>query len=320
MARRQGRRQDERRAQAERRRSEPKEPGSFLSRLSTDWIVGGLIASVMVIAALAFTLRVVLSNSGGQDLIFNQVFSVAADPADQDLLLLGDANGLFRSDNGGDRWRETDVDEDIRSIFAVGPGSYLAAGGEVLLRSGDQGLTWQALPNNLPSLELRSLAADPANAPTMYTFAAGHGLFRSDDNGSAWRLVSPETQFIMASLAVAPGDPDTIFAFHTERGLIVSHDGGEAFEPVRGGIPFLAVADLLTVAEAPETVYAVAQGSFWKSEDGGENWKVVTAGLDQVQAAAVTKGASPDSLVLTDAFGFVYTSANGGESWVTRSR
>ena len=315
MARRQSRRQEERRAKADRRRSVEREPGWLTSRISTDWIVGSLIASVVIIAALVFGFRQIVSD-GGSSVAFTQVFAVAADPANPELLLLGDVNGIFRSEDGGEDWDETPIEDEIRSIFSLGPSSFIAAGPSSFLRSADAGLTWQNVPNNLPSPDIRSITADPANSTAMYAFIGRQGLFRSNDGGQTWALAGEETRFAMLSLAVAPGNPETLFAFHTDRGLIKTVDGGASFEPVRGGIPFRNVASLLTVSGQPDTVLAVAQRDFWRSNDGGDTWTSSSSGLSEVTAAALTgRSADGEALLITDVFGFVYESTDGGNNW-----
>ena len=171
---RRNRRRDERRAQAVRSRDSQRvrqgdlEPGLF-ARLSGDWIVGGLIVGVVLIAIFVFLLGQIL-RSGNADPGFLQVSGITVDPSNTNVVLLADSSGLFRSMDGGDRWEDVAFNQQqVHSVVAdtSQEGIFYAAGEEILARSTDNGLTWQLTHQtgtiSMPSSTTQA-CSDPATA------------------------------------------------------------------------------------------------------------------------------------------------------------
>jgi len=284
--------------------------------MSTDWIVGGLIAGVVLIVVLVFLFRNVLGG-GSSAPFFNQVFSVAVSPADTQVRLLGDLTGLYRTRDGGRRWDRVAVpDLPVYSVVSVPKsGAFLAAGDGFLLRSDDAGATWRDLPTDLPALKVRALAVDPAGGQTLYAFVQQDGLYRSDDAARTWRRVLPLADASITSLAVKAGAPQSLFALHSGRGFVRSDDGGATFRLVTGGIPASRVTDVLTLAADPQTVYAVSGGTVYKSADGGETWQASNTGLQNVDVIAIARDAATGALYAADVSGQFWKSADAGKSW-----
>ena len=323
MSQRQSRRKSKREAKVARQKKEAgPDQGPFFSRISTDWLVGGMIASILVIVVLIFSLRQVF-NSSSSFIVFNQVNAIAVDSGNPDLMVLGDVTGLYVSQDGGANWEEASVrDRAVRAVFAASdrPGVFTAAGDDVILESVDGGSTWHPIATDLPAADLEALASDPLTQRVRYAFLDGLGMYRSDNDGLTWRQVSAETEAIITDIAVKPGESDTLYAFHTVRGLIKSVDGGVTYQGVRGGVPWNLVIDLLTIADEPDSVYAIAGSpvdrTFYRSADGGESWELSDNGLDDFLGAALATSSSTGFLYMTDATGRIMTSPDGGATWL----
>lgn len=326
-SRRRNRRRGERRAQASRSRdaqrarqsdAEPSPLSRFsLANISTDWIAGIIIGGVVIIAALVFLFAQILRGGGGGVSGFIQISGIAVHPTNPAVVLLADANGLFRSIDGGGVWQPAAFDgEAVRSV-APDPaqaGAFFAAGNGVFARSDDGGVTWRDLAVDLPSADIRAFAADPEGGD-LYAFVQGAGLYRSSDGGGTWRAVWLEGEASLSSLAVPAGDPETVFAFHGTLGLVKSDNGGASFdEGVRGGVPYQAVADVKADLTDPDRLYVIAQGRFYRSGDLGESWELVGQGLDDDERlVAVWPGAGVLYAVTTS--GEVFASRDNGNSW-----
>ena len=323
MAQRQSRRKSEREAQAARRKQEAgPDPGSFFSRISSDWLVGGIIAGVVVMAVLIFVLRQAF-NSSSSFIVFNQVHAIAVDSGNPDVMVLGDVTGLYVTIDGGARWEESGVrDQAVRAVFAASdrPGVFTAAGDDVILESDDGGSTWHTIATDLPAADLEALASEPLTQQVRYAFLGGLGMYRSDDGGLRWKQVSSETEAIITDIAVKPGESDTLYAFQTVRGLVKSVDGGVTYQGVRGGVPWNLVTDLLTTADEPDNVYAIAGSpvdrKFYRSDDGGGSWELSGNGLDDFRGVALATSAGTGFLYITDTAGTIMTSPDGGVTWL----
>ena len=324
MTSRRSRREGVRRGRAQRKRRAAIEQGSFFSRLSGNWIVGGIIGFVVVIALLIFIFAQVVGRGRVQTSPILQVFSIAASPADAQTVFLGDITGLFRSTDGGGSWRPHVITEPVRAVYndPNDPNVFFAAGAAMVHKSVDGGETWQPLTFDLPAGSIGALAEDPAGSSTIYAFLSGeNGLYGSQDGGASWtqrnplvgdRIGPPPS---LTSLAVKPGAPDTVYAFHTIDGFVISIDGGRRFDPAGEGLPKNVVTDLFTFAEEPETVFAAAGSSIYKSTSSGLNWAVSNFGLEGIRILALTRNPSNGHLLASDFRGTLYISTDGGESW-----
>ena len=317
MAGRRGRRQDERRTRATRRRQAPVQETSILSRVSGAWIVGGLIGLVILIASILFVSGQIVGQSRLNDFEIAQVFSLAVSPTDQDTMFLGDITGLFRSTDGGRSWDRHVIEETVKTVYndPNAPNVYYATGTSVIWRSEDKGLTWQPVSTNLEGAIVGALASDPADSQIQYAYGNMLGLFRTDDGGATWSLRNRVSDAAITALAVKPGEPDTVYAFHTIDGFIISRDGGVNFDSRSVGIPANAVSDIFTFTEEPETVLAAAGSLIYKSTDSGRVWIESSEGLGILTMRAITRNHANGNLFASDFQGRVYVSTDDGENW-----
>jgi photosystem II stability/assembly factor-like uncharacterized protein len=179
-----------------------------------------------------------------------------------------------------------------------------AAGGGVW-SSVDGGVTWRNLWDRQPSLNIGSLAIDPANPNTLYCATGeanlsadsypGVGLYRSVDGGAHWQILAgARTAGIptrIGALAVDPFDPNHLRLGGVSHdpsssdGHFVSRDGGATwvrdrfagtgrhrchavlFDPRTRGVIYTTIA------------FAGASNGVWKSMDGGATWRQLRSGM-----------------------------------------
>ncbi|MBS0374133.1 MAG: hypothetical protein JSR73_06105 [Proteobacteria bacterium] len=115
----------------------------------------------------------------------------------------GPGSGLFRSDDGGDRWTP---------------------------------VTGHGLPDRVGRI---GLAVAPTRPDRVYAVvdAADGGLYRSDDAGKSWNRVSSDARlwqrgWYFGGVTVDPRDADVVYVCNTA--LYRSEDGGRTFAPVKG--------------------------------------------------------------------------------------
>lgn len=214
-------------------------------------------------------------------------------------LLLGLHGALWRSDDGTD-WEALGLEgQDAMALGVAVDGAPLLVGGhDVLARSSDGGVSFEALSPALPSLDIHALAQDPSDPDRVYAFVVGHGLHVSDDAGDTWTAAAPVGDQLppdVATMTVSPADGDTVLVGSPGVGVLRSTDSGSTF---------VRVSDTGTIGLAHGDdgyVLAATLAGVQTSDDNGETWQLLVS-ADQLagRAIAVDLGSDGDAWVITE--------------------
>lgn len=164
---------------------------------------------------------------------------------------------IYRSTNSGASWQlMMNNDANILSYFGYHQGEYnnviaidptdafnVIAGGVVLIRSTNGGLTWNFIGSSM-HVDHHAIAFDPADPDRVY-FANDGGMYRSDDGARSFSRISRGlaiTQFY--GMAVDQRAPDVTYGGTQDNGTIATT--AEAYVP--GGPGVLSGSDGFDVA------------------------------------------------------------------------
>lgn len=153
----------------------------------------------------------------------------AVDPADADhAWTFAVGFGLFETHDAGRHWelRQAGNWGYLASYRAGDQTSLVAVGPEGLVRSVDDGATWQPLA--YPGAPLAGGIAAAADGSVLYA-ATSDGLKRSDNQGQSWQPTGFDG--VALALAVAPGDPTTVVVVDDATRFYRSADGGASWPP-----------------------------------------------------------------------------------------
>jgi photosystem II stability/assembly factor-like uncharacterized protein len=199
-------------------------------------------------------------------------------PDAPDLAMVGRADGLWRSTDGGRYWTAVDP-LTTSTVFAKGPGELMMVGtADGLKYSVDSGKTWIHKSDPMDGQRVRDLAV---GSDGTWWCATDQGLFASQDaeNWEAVPLVGIRNQDVRALLAI-PELSDGLLLTDNET-FYRTDDGGQTVLIV-GRQPLFDTTQLIAMG-APGHLMISGSDGVWESVDGGVRWRPVAAGLSDPQ-------------------------------------
>lgn len=204
----------------------------------------------------------------------NRVSAVLGEPGNPLVMFSGGASGgIFKTDDGGVRWRPVFDDQEASSISALA------------MAPSDHNQVWAGTGE--------TFLIRPAHA-------MGDGIYKSTDAGETWRHMGLDDTGRIGRIRVHPTDPDVVYACalgHTygpqdSRGVWRTIDGGESWELILHVSPDAGCIDLALDPTNPRFLYAAfwdvhintwglnsggPDSGVWRTTDGGDTWERVSS-------------------------------------------
>jgi photosystem II stability/assembly factor-like uncharacterized protein len=182
-------------------------------------------------------------------------------------------------------------------------------------KTDDNGATWQAIFDDMPSTSIGDLAVPPSNPDILWVgtgeaniFRAsmpGVGIYKSTDAGKTFQHMGLTDTQTIARILVHPTNPDIVYVAATGhewtdnemRGVFKTTDGGKTWTKILYRSPRTGAIDLVMHPKDPNTLYAALwqrvrrkwsdprvepgykEGGIVKTTDGGKTWTEVNQGL-----------------------------------------
>lgn len=169
------------------------------------------------------------------------------------------------------------------------PGTmYAAFGSGGLWKTNNNGLSWQSIFNEKPSLGIGDFAIAPSNPEIIYLGTGeslrkarnftmpGTGIYRSNDAGETWIHLGLNDSWHIGEIAIHPKNPDIVlvsvlghfWSANKNRGLYRTEDGGKSWQQVLYIGETTAANDVVFSPSNPNYAYA----TMWehKSEVRGD--------------------------------------------------
>jgi photosystem II stability/assembly factor-like uncharacterized protein len=259
-----------------------------------------------------------IQNKDWRNIGFGDGFHAVPDPNDEDIIFVEYQGGMFM------RFRKSTGElKDIRPYpqagdpdyrfnwnapMHVGPSGALYVGSQVLLRSTDQGHSWDRISSDLTT-----------NDPNRQRQAQSGGL--TVDNTTA------ENNTTIYTISESPHDPQVIWVGTDDGNVQVTRDGGQSWTNVLGNMPGAPSGSWVSHVEvglhAAGTAFVTFDGHrsgdmqthVYRTSDYGQSWEsLVTEDMEGYAFVIRQDLVNPDLLFVGTEFG-LYISLSGGSSW-----
>ncbi len=266
----------------------------------------------------------------------NQIFDLAVDPSNPRTVYAATSQGVFRTTDGGGRWKATRLTEAalLVAIDGVDPDAVYAVTVDLefgtprrIQVSADRGRSWR----ERGELEAIVLESHPTREGTAYAFTvtpAGNQLLETTDGGRSWRPIGdglPVTGFSRVNdLALDPVRPDALYAAlessGTDPGLFESEDGGESFRSSASGIVGIAITSLtFQPGDAGGVFAALASDGVHRLDVESGVWGQLGLDRQEVLALVVDPAASGTFYAIADPMRRVYHSGDDAHTFTLAS-
>ncbi|ADW69306.1 WD40/YVTN/BNR-like repeat-containing protein [Granulicella tundricola] len=259
------------------------------------------------------------------------VRSLTSAPSDPKIIVAGTLKGVYRSTDGGRRWRlisppdSTEIHEvESVAIDPKDPNIVYAGTWHLPWKTVDAGENWDSIKQGIiDDSDVFSIIIDP-NSPKVVYASACSGIYKSEDAGTQFHKIQgiPSTARRTRVLLQDPSNLDIVFAGTTE-GLFRSTDAGKQWQ--RTTTPEIIINDVFVDPTDPHHVLlATDRGGILASDDGGDTFRSSNGGFSARQVATLKRdNLHPATIfvgVVNDKeWGGIFQSDNGGIDWAQRS-
>ena len=196
---------------------------------------------------------------------------------------------------------------------------YVAYATSGVWKTDDDGATWQAIWEHMPSTSIGDVAVTPSNPDIVWVgtgeaniFRAsmtGVGIYKSTDAGRTWQHMGLTDSQTIARIVVHPTNPNIVYVAasghewtdNEMRGVYKTTDGGKSWNKILNKSPRTGAIDLVMDPRNPDTIYAALwqrirrkwsdprvepgynESTVMKTTDGGQTWRDVSQGLPAAQ-------------------------------------
>lgn len=246
-------------------------------------------------------------------------------PTDKSTLYLGTlGNGIYRTEDAGERWQVTGRQSGNVTAMAIDPITpailYASNGGNIE-KTVDGGITWNNVyTESRPEISLTSIVIDTTDSSHLFASNSGGVILESHDYGMNWytnHIFKPGVQKLVQN----PANPLNLVAMHTNRGFSRTDDGGinwvELNELFKKSTGTDQIFDLSFSSEDPQVLYLATANGLYKTPNLGKSFEYITTLIPPKTLPIRTIQVDPvdPSTIFLTTNNKVHVSKDRGVSW-----
>jgi len=247
----------------------------------------------------------------------NQIYSLAIDPINSQVLYAGGASSVYKTQSAGSTWSSVYSPYSTITSINIDPNNHLTVLIGTLygiFKSTDGGSSWNAMSNGLANGKVHSFLISPTNSSILYAGTEA-GLFKSLTGGSSWVMnYMPAGQTIVNAICVNQASPSELFIGCDGDGIFHTTTSGNTWQAANAGLLNVNVWKTVSDPVNQNILYAGTEiGGVFKSTDWGTSWtlakqlqNVYTLAIDPIHPTTVYAGTYGNG---------IYKSQDGGKTW-----
>ncbi|WP_408998926.1 LamG-like jellyroll fold domain-containing protein [Syntrophus buswellii] len=244
--------------------------------------------------------------------------------------------GLIKSDDGGDSWRniQSGALPGNPNSITIGENGYLFAAiyDCGIYKSMDGGSTWSYVSKSIPQKDILTVKASITCPNVMYAVSYMGGVYKSIDGGRSWIAKNNGIEFsntydCYRALVIDNENPNIVYlsAYRYSK-VFKTVDGGETWIKSKNFVQEDKQSDgwskrdmALGVAD-PDVLVLVTGNAVFKSDDGGVNWLRKQVDMKSGMVVDVQYDLNSSTLWMGNFDQGLYTSTDAGKSWSNTAR
>ena len=268
-----------------------------------------------------------ISSWKAENIFGGQIWALAMQPSNHNVLLAGGINTLYKSTDNGATWTSKGIADLITDItFAPSKPDivYVMGGLTGLYKSADAGETWN---NSSTPTRFDKIACDPSNENILYACATQSNpnvVYKSLDAGASWKLIYTLDAGFSVTRLVAVSPTNIIITTNnneTDGAIYRSTDAGATWACLKNELdPNPACRNIHSFAvdpSSPNVQYAGGAHYIFKSTDNGVTWSEIdvsgSIGLSAERTVMIVVKNANDLLACNRTT--MFNSNDGGNHW-----
>ena len=282
-------------------------------------LLGMILVMILLMAGVGIG-RV--ANAASSPAVETDIVALSYDMAGERLLKVHPRH-LFARADGDETWQAIALPNSMmvgQLATAVAPPTaegilYIAGPGIGVLRSDNDGESWQSLNESLPDQNVTAFTVHRQQPETLYAVLSGDGIYRSEDAGQSWRKMDGGPRQAIRRLLHSdlPGSMQTGWLYAVSDDAVrLSMDCFCGWRPT-GEMDAGTVHDVTYDPREPESVYVAAEHGIFHSDNGGREWQLISDGGPEKMA--LTFASSAGLLYAATIEGEILRREDLGKSW-----